>query len=322
MNKIIERLLGSAVWSPADAGGGTVEPPKDGGDGKAPDKSSKLPGDGSNGKDGDKTPTVFTGLKDADNLEYVKSKNWQSEDDAVKSYRELETAHSKTKSLKLPTKESTPEEVDTFYNQLGRPEKPDGYEFQLSDKVPENFPYEEDKATAFKTVAHKARLTGEQAQALHDWYVDTMAGQYTGSLNSAKERIEGAHDVIVKQLGNPEGSQYKRGIELADRALRELDTPNDKGGLRKELVEIGAITPDNKVMAPKLVLALSKIGEALYSEDKVYSGVSATNNPWKKESENLTVQGKILQDDPEQARQLILAANLDPKDFGLGPKAP
>lgn len=314
---IKNRFMIPMVWDTADpakgTGGDPAKPPVD-------PKAAVLPGDDPSKKSGGDGNGAWDALvKDPENLAYVKTKGWQDPDGAVKSYRELESEASKSK-IKLPDKDTKPEELDAFYNQLGRPEKPEGYEFKLPEKLPEAFPYEENTATEFKGISHKLRLTAEQAQGLHDWYVSEKAKGFTEEVGSIARKVEGAHDIIVKEFGDPKGADYKRKIELADRSVRELGrtvSPKDPGALRKELADIGAITPDGKVMAPLLIMALSKVGDTLYQEDKVYSGINASNNPWKEATENLTQQGKILKEDPETARQLILAANKNPKDFGL-----
>lgn len=314
------KLFNSRVYSPAEAAAGAIgaegggAPPLGGATG-----SDGAPLNGS-GKSLSSGSDMWSGLvKDPDNLNYIKAKKWSSPEEAIKSYRELESNASKSK-LQLPNENSKPEEVDAFYNQLGRPEKSDGYEFKLPEKLPESFPYEEESANKFREVAHKGRLTSEQAQGLHDWYVQEQAAQYQATLESTAKKVEGAHDSIVKSFGDPKGEQYKRGMELADRTVRELGNmidPKNNQVLRKELIDIGAILPDGKVMAPNLIVALSKIGETLYSEDRVYSGISSAKNPWKSDSENLTLQGKFLKDDPDTARQMILGANLRPEDYGL-----
>lgn len=256
--------------------------------------SNGLGSPGANGSD------VWPGLvKDPDNLSYVKTKNWKSPEEAIKSYRELETQFSKSEKAPPP------------------PESPEAYQFKLAETVPETFPYEEATANEFREVAHKARMPVEMAQGLHDWYIDKQAKAYQEGLKLTAGKVTSAHEKIVKAFGDPSGDQYKRGVELADRAVRELGDPSDRNSLRKELVEIGAILPDGKIMAPNLILALSKIGEELYAEDRVFSGISSSENPFKASSENLTAQGRLLTENPEQARQLILAANLKPTDYGL-----
>lgn len=303
------------VWDANDGTGGGGDPTK------TPDaNATKLDGKDPAKKEGGDGQTAWDGLvKDPDNLTYAKTKGWQSPDDAVKSYRELESESSRNK-IAFPDKDSKPEDVEAFWRKLGKPEKPDGYELKLPEKLPENFPYEADAANEFKGLAHKLNMTPAQAQGLHDWYVAKQAGSFEGDVLSTVKKVENAHNLIVKNFGDPKSDDYKRKIELADRSVRELGrTLNEKepDALRKEMAEFGIITPDGKVMAPYLVMALSRVGDSLYSEDKVFSGFNAQNNPFKEGSENLTAQGKIITQDPETARNLILAANKKPQDYGL-----
>ena len=65
--------------------------------------------------------------------EIVERKGWKSPDDAVKSYRESEKMSSG--QVKIPGEESSPEERSAFYNKIGRPDAPEGYE--IAD-IPDN----------------------------------------------------------------------------------------------------------------------------------------------------------------------------------------
>jgi hypothetical protein len=314
---IYDKFIIPMVWdaqdkSAADGGG---DPSKTAADSKSTNLDSKDPA-GEKGGD----VKAWNGLvKDPDNLSYVTTKGWQSPDDAVKSYRDLEVEATKNK-IAFPGKDSKPEEIDAFYEKLGVPKEVKGYEFKMPEKLPENFPYESEAAENFKGMAHKLKLTPDQAQGLHDWYVGQQATSFEGDVLSTVKKVESAHDLIVKNFGDPKSDSYKRKIELADRSVRELgrtlDEKNPKA-LREELVSLGAITPDGKVMAPYLIMALSRVGDSIYSEDKVFSGMNANNNPFADKTENLTAQGQVLKQDPETARQLILAANKKPQDYGL-----
>jgi hypothetical protein len=317
MNKLM-RDLWNSVYFATDAGTGAGDTGKPGESGTSAGKDTTLPkGANGSGGGGDGDNKVWNGLefKDPENLKAVEAKGWQSPEDAVKSYRELESQASKN-ALKVPDENAKPEEWEAFYKSIGRPEKPDAYEFKLDEKVPENFPYDDNAATSFKDAAHKAGLRPEQAQSLHDWFVGSLAEPWTKSIKDTAAKIEGAHDAIVNEWGDPQGTQYKRNLELADRAIRELGG-KDKTALRKELETFGILAPDGKVMAPRIILAMAKVGESLYHEDGVFSGEAVTRNPWKQETENLTEQGRIIKEDPQLAKQLILGANLKPKDFGL-----
>lgn len=64
--------------------------------------------------------------------------NFKNLEDLCKSYRFAKQTIGK-KTIGMITDQSTPEEVENFYRQLGKPESPDGYQAKFSDKMPEIF---------------------------------------------------------------------------------------------------------------------------------------------------------------------------------------
>lgn len=71
------------------------------------------------------TPKAWYG---DENKNLVETKGWASADDALKSYTELEKTFSGR--VKMPTPESSAEEVRAFYQKTGCPENPEGYEIK------------------------------------------------------------------------------------------------------------------------------------------------------------------------------------------------
>lgn len=70
---------------------------------------------------------------------------------------------------------------------LGVPEKPDAYTFAK----PEDFAgYSDDMAGAFRDMAHKARLTPEQAAIVHDEYVGLAKGGVALAKAEAEKQLE------------------------------------------------------------------------------------------------------------------------------------
>lgn len=246
----------------------------------------------------------------------VAAKGWKSPEDPIKSYNELFRAFSdtKAKSLVPPGDDAKPEDWDAFYAKLGRPEKPDGYDFKLPEGLPETFPYDAKDAAEFKNWAHEEGLTPKQAQRLHDKFVSRQAGTLQAHSEASAKAIEEAHGTLVKEWGDPSSDKYKRNQELANRAIRQ------QGGseLLKELQSIGALGPNGEVKAPKLAVMLAKTGEALYAEDTSFGGTGGVGpNPFSPKSLDLTKQGQIIRTDPDLARTLIRNAGDDPKGWGL-----
>ncbi len=263
---------------------------------------------GSNGDGGD----WLAGLSE-ENRSLVEAKKWDSDPNAlVKGYREVE-AHAKS-ALVPPGDDASQDDWSAFYDRLGRPEKPEGYEFRLPEGVPEDMPYDDTLKAQFQTWSHQAGLTPRQAAMMHDLYVQNAGELHGQAIEGTRKTVTAAHDALVKAWGDPETEGHKRKVELAGRAIRQL------GGdaLEAELRSVGVLTDAGEVAAPQVAQMFANIGEQLYAEDTVFAGPSASANPFADgPHHNLTEQGKILRSDPKRAKALILAAGGDPTLYQL-----
>lgn len=273
-----------------------------------------IPDQGSNGESGPK----LAGPLNEDNRATVEAKKWAGEDGSidlnkiVEGYKNLETHASK--SLKVPGEDATDEDWNKFYSNLGRPEKPDGYEFQLNrEALPEEFPYDEKSATEFRNWAHEAGLTPKQAQMLHDKFVGYQAGNFT-AMTEHRQKAEGdAHRAIVDEWGGTESEGYKRNVELASRSIHQL-------GLTDAFKEGGLLSKDGAILNAKAAFAMAKVGKELYAEDSMAmssSGLAA--NPFSEGPHfNRSKQGELIRNDPQRAKAMILSAGRNPSEYGLG----
>jgi hypothetical protein len=261
------------------------------------------------GSNGDNANWV-AGLQIEDNRTLVEAKQWKSADDAIKSYRDLE-AHA-GKALTVPGADATAEDWNAFYGKLGRPESPDKYELKLNtEAVPQDFPYDEKSAIEFRTWAHEAGLTPQQAQSLHDKFVGQQAGVFTSTLEQRGKAEGDAHRAITAQWGDPDTDGYKHNLEYTSRAISQL-------GLKDSLVKGGILSPQGSVLDPNVAFALAKVGKEMYGEDSTATNAAGSlNNPFSDEHENLTLQGQIVRSDPGKAASLIRAAGKKPESYGL-----
>lgn len=261
---------------------------------------------GSNGDDAN----WVAGLQVEDNRTLVEAKQWKSADDAIKSYRDLE-AHA-GKALTVPGADATAEDWNAFYGKLGRPESPDKYELKLNtEAVPQDFPYDEKSAIEFRTWAHEAGLSPQQAQSLHDKFVGQQAGVFSSTLEQRAKAEGDAHRAITSQWGDPDTDGYKHNLEYTSRAISQL-------GLKDSLVKGGILSSQGSVLDPNVAFALAKVGKEMYGEDSTATNASGTlNNPFSDEHENLTQQGKLIRSDPGKAASLIRAAGQKPESYGL-----
>lgn len=268
--------------------------------------STVLADQGSNGGG----ETWVAGLQVEENRALVEAKQWQTLDDAIRSYRELE--HHASKALKLPGENATAEDWNKFYSKLGRPESPDKYELKLNtETVPQDFPYDETSAIEFRKWAHEAGLTPAQAQSLHDKFVGYQAQSFTASREALAKAEGDAHRAIVGEWGDPDTSGYRQNVEYLSRAVSQL-------GIKESLVKGGLVSGDGAVLDSKLAFALAKVGKELYGEDSVATNANGVlKNPFSDENFNLTEQGRLVREDPRKAAALMRAAGKNPATYGL-----
>lgn len=127
--------------------------------------------------------------------------------------------------IELPGEDAKPEDWDAFYNGLGRPEKPDGYELPELKDIPEGFVLPEDKQF-WANMAHKHGLTKKQAAGLFSEFMQDMSGRYKSALEgsasamveAAKQRMQESADALKSEWGDDFGAN----LNLAKRAAEHL----------------------------------------------------------------------------------------------------
>lgn len=261
----------------------------------------------------------FTALTlEQDTREWLAKRGTKSVEDAI------QTAYEQSKLLgnavRVPGKDAKPEEVEAFYEKLGRPKTADDYDFRPPESLPENLPYDGERAKSFAAVAHKIGLSKAQAAAVHDWAVENAVNDFNGySAQSAEERTTVAKTETAKleKLWGPlDGDAMRVNLGFADKVIREL------GGdeVLSEFQRVGLIGSEGSViMSAPIAVMLSKIGSALYKEDGVVRGrPDRIGNPFAEgDGFNVTAQMKIVREDKDHAMALIAAAGKKPEDFGL-----
>lgn len=90
------------------------------------------------------------------------------------------------KGVILPTDKSTPEEVEKFYNSIGRPEKPDGYNFTKIENLHPQLQMTPESEAQFKALVHKHGLTAKQADGLYKDYFGMLNGAMVKKDQEAK----------------------------------------------------------------------------------------------------------------------------------------
>ncbi len=258
------------------------------------------------------------------------SRDWLAKNDLLTDPKKLaQQAYNQDKligsSIRIPKDDAPPEEKNAFLNKLGRPEKPDGYEFAAPKSLPEGLPYDGERATAFKTKAHELGLTKTQAAALHDWFVEGEVGVFNkataGAADKLSQRIETAKETLVKLYGPLDGATAKANFALADQVFTQVP-----GGaaLLEELKGLGLVGPNKEIFSAPIAQAMAAIGTALFTEDGVLRGqADQLDNPFAEATHNLTEIMRLVKHEPDRAASLAAAAGKKLSDYtgGIGKAA-
>jgi hypothetical protein len=122
-------------------------------------------------------------------------------------------------SIPRLSENATPEEREKFYNSLGRPEKPDGYELDGEDKnAPEWTGY-------WRNELHKIGVPKDQAKAISAAFNNQIRSMVEKHNAGIQQEISDASAKLKSELGD----KYDASVELASRLWKkETDTDFDK----------------------------------------------------------------------------------------------
>ena len=184
---------------------------------------------------------------------YVQNKGWKAPTDLLTSYQQLEK-HMGTPAerlLRLPDFDKAEKtEMDQFYNKLGRPFEPKGYDIPVPDGMPTDF------AEAAKLKFHELGLTAKQARELAAWNNEMSANMGV----QQKEAYEAKIAQENAQLKAEWGAAFDQELGAAKNAAKAL-------GIKPE--QIDAL--EGSLGFANLMKMMSNIGKRI-GEDKFVDG--------------------------------------------------
>lgn len=156
----------------------------------------------------------------------------------------------------IPSRESSPEELDAFYNKLGRPESATGYEVP-TEGMPE-VPTNNELQTQFFEEAHRIGLNKQQAAALVRWQAEQSHSGLEAMQQEGQAALESATDTMRKEYGKA----FEEKLTLAKGAAQEFGGDElmallDKTGLGNE---------------PAVIRAFANIGKAIANDEIIGGG--------------------------------------------------
>ena len=212
-----------------------------------------------------------------------------------KASTEVAGPESSSEAALMPLSEdATPEEVEAYQQRLsqflGVPESADGYE--LPDGTPDEV------ATVLRNIAHTLNVSPAVLTREAPALLASIAEEQQRAQDQLQATIRQADAALTKAAGSNEAKQAL--LENGNRVL------NSTPGLRDELMQIGALTPDNQVTTPILAQVIGQLGK-LTNEGGLPEGREVTRNPFKDGTP--TEQSRMLRENPDLARRLMEQAN-------------
>lgn len=186
-------------------------------------------------------------------------------------------------SVRIPGEDASPEEVDQFFNKLGRPASAKDYHFELPEL--QGNEWDKDNIQEFTKVFHEAGVTQGQA--------DIILNGYARMNNEIAVKAEEGIGESITQLKESWGPNFERNLNLAQRAVEHLG-----GQEAKDIFNVSGVGSH-----PVLVEMFANIGRQL-AEDNIITGEAA---------------GVMNTDD---AKQKIASINADKEHAYWKPSAP
>ena len=161
-----------------------------------------------------------------------------------------------TDKVSVPTSQASQEELDTFYNKLGRPETPQGYEAP-TENMPD-LPVNEEVRNQFYEEAHRIGLNKQQTAALLRWEAESTKGRMDAHVQSSEMELEKAQDTMRREFG----AAYEEKMNMAQNAAKEF------GG--DELVNL--LDSTGLGNNPAVIKAFANIGKAIMNDEIIGGG--------------------------------------------------
>jgi len=217
-------------------------------------------------------------------------KGFAMPDDIGRAYLELEKVIGK-RGVTVPGENASDEERSTFYNALGRPEKPDGYDLS-GFTPPEGLPWSADVQGAVVAKLHARGLTQAQMAGAMQDYAEVQGEAFEALQTELKAKVASDTAALKKELG----AAWEAKNALMNRVAREAFGENLEAATKLQLMD-GSFLLDH----PMVARAFMGLGGRL-AEDGVWpdGGAVVATSPAAAQAEIET-----LERNPDTAKALM-----------------
>jgi hypothetical protein len=155
----------------------------------------------------------------------------------------------------------TDEDLDRIYSKLGRPETPDQYGISADGNI-----ITEERATEYADIAHKLRLTPDQAKGVLDYYRSVAENDMTIMADNNAQAMEQSAAALQAEWGDA----YDAKIQSAQKVVDQFEAGN--------IMEMQLADGTKLGNHPEVIRAFAKIADfrqTVTSEDTVSESTSS-----------------------------------------------
>ncbi|HWT40388.1 MAG TPA: hypothetical protein VN081_03940 [Dongiaceae bacterium] len=203
----------------------------------------------------------FTGIpaKFAQDADF---QNFTSLDDVLgefKTLKQLRANQDANGFINLIGEKSTPEEVNAFFEKLGKPKSAAEYGFKAPDNLPEGLDFSDERAAKFAELVHKHNLTTTQAQGLfNDLHSEILVPEFNSLAEMQTAQLESNFTELEKVWGQQGSPEFNKAHKNALKAFNYV----------ADSKLAGAFKADPALASNPLVLqVLSRLGSKMGNDN-------------------------------------------------------
>lgn len=222
--------------------------------------------------------------------------NIKNVEDLYKNY--ISAQQMISKSVRMPDATSSPEDVASFYQKMGKPKDKTEYTFEYKPK--DNYVYSKDSFdfSMFQDIADKANLTKDQYQALASAYIDANNENYINYKKNLETTAAQELKEAESKLRNAWGTNYQTNINNISNKVKTLYPETTL----KRMQNAGLFR-DPEFLQAHLKLTKMMTGDTVFIEGNAVENVGSTLSALTEKRD------KLMNEDYAKNREQVMSIN-------------
>lgn len=134
----------------------------------------------------------------------------------------------------------------------GAPDKPEAYQLDRPQQIPEGYTYDEDTEKGFRTLCHELGIPVEAAKKLHAYGIERDLARHTRETKELDDVWQGVENARIKKVGGKEAWDKEKGL-----IKRFFSEWAPKAGYKHEDIVAGLLEIKNAGMLTPLIGTLA-----------------------------------------------------------------